>query len=129
MTINQIVYNYLKTPIEALTGMNGFFYMENNNEVKAPYTTIFMVDDPRDNLSLCASEEGQTRFQIDVFDIYHDTGINYRSDIELIAQGLQSQTINGYTLYNAQVLNINDRANTENNLFQFSFELIVSWEK
>ena len=127
MTINQAVFNYLKPLMPS--GLNGFFYLENNNSVKAPYSTIFQIDDPKDRTLLCATDEGQTRFQIDVFDLYHDTGIDYRYEWETIASGLRGQTFDDIYVMDSQVVNEADRPNTENNLFQFSFELLVMWRK
>lgn len=127
MTINQIVFNFLQPLIPS--GINGFYYLENNNSVKAPYSTIFQIDDPKERALLCPDDEGQTRFQIDVFDLYHDTGIDYRQSIQEACEGLRGYSESGFDIWNAQVFNVSDSPNTVNNLFQFSFELVVNWRK
>ena len=127
MTINQAVYNYIKPLIPS--SLTGFYYLENNNQSVAPYGTIYQIDDPKVKTSFCATDEGQTRFQIDIFDNDHARGIDLREQMYEIAEGINPSVISDITIYNAIISNVTDRANTVNGLFQFSFEIVISWQK
>lgn len=127
MSINEVVFNYL-LPLKP-SGMTGFYYLENNNESLPPYSTIFQIDDPRDIILLCPDDQGQTRFQLDVFDFDHTTGINTREEYIALVEGLRAQVISGYSIRDSKVVNTSDRSNSINNLFQFSLEFIVQWQK
>ena len=128
MSISETFYNYINTNF---TSTNGVFYLINDNEVKAPYAVISLIDDPQETLSLCATDQGQSRFQMDIYEIASKikNGNDKREDLKAVVRGLIAQTISGYKFINVQAINSADRQGTEGNLIQYSFEALVEWEQ
>lgn len=128
MTINQVVYNSIRNN-SSMNVFNGFYYLVNDNKVKQPYATIYLLDDPKEIDSLCVTDQGQARFACDVYTRTFVKGIDYREIYQGVVKELESQTSNGIKIYKVEIVNIGDRSNTVEGLFQFSFEAIIFWEK
>lgn len=128
-SIQQVIYSHIKNSVTMQTNFNGVFYIVNDNKVKAPYATIFGVDDPREIKSLCALDQGQTRIQCDSFTTTVVKGIDVREIYISVIKELQATTTLGVNIYNIEIINVVDRSDTINGLFQFSFEAIIYWEK
>ena len=128
-TVNQIVYSYLLTESNMTTAFTGgFYYVLNDNKKKQPYATIYMIDDPQDNLFLCPTNQGQARFGCDVFTDDYIDGINKRQIYMDAIKGLESTTSSGVNIWKVDNVNAVDRSERINGLFMYSFESIVSWE-
>ena len=134
-TINKVFYTQLKNDatmkttfgLDSNSKANVYYIV--NDKVKQPYATIWLVDDPKDNALLCDNDYGAARFQCDTFTKNYVTGINKREIFQNVVKSLQPITVSGLTIYQVDVLNVNDRANTVDGLFQFSFEAILYWNK
>ena len=109
-------------------GKAGVYHIEARDK-KQPYATIWNIDDPKDDAFLCAVEEGQTRYQCDVFTKKQINGINKREVFKTVVDNLQPSKIDGFDIYQVEVINEAERGNTVNGLFQFSFEAILHWSK
>lgn len=129
ITVNQIVYNYLKNDSTMITAFTKFFYLVNDNKVKQPYATIFTVDDPKDVESICVTDQGQMRFQCDTFTKTFVKGIDKREIYQQAFGDLVNTTTSNIFIWKIDIVNVVDRSETINGLFDFGFEAIVHWER
>lgn len=128
MTINQVVYNTIRVN-PAMDVYNGFYYLINDNKAKQPYATIHLLDDPKEIDSLCATDQGQARFACNTFTRTFVKGIDMREVYQGVVKELENQTINGIRIFKVEIVNIVDRSDTIEGLFQFAFEAIIHWGK
>jgi len=127
-TINDAVYNYLINDSAMKSTFTKVFYLINKNIEDKNFATIYLTDDPKDIKDLCVGDQGQARFQCDAFTVGVE-GTNKRQVFQDTMLALFPSTLSGYNIWKVDVVNVNDRPNTINELFQFSFEAIVHYVK
>lgn len=134
MTVNEVFMTYLRNDATmkttfGLTGTKAKVYYIANKEEKHDYATIWMIDDPKELLSLCVGDQGQSRFQCDSFTKAFVDGINARDDFQGVVGALKATIVSDINVFKVDIVNANDRADTINGLYQFSFEAVLHWEK
>ena len=125
--IHSVYLNYLKANLP--TNVKGMYLIEKSTNAETPYGVVFDVDDPKVIMNLCVSDQGQTRFQVDVFDTRAPRGQLSRDALQATTLALTNTTISGIYISSARITNIVSRPNTVDKLFQLSFEVILEWEK
>jgi hypothetical protein len=125
MSLGNTFYDYINTNF---TSTNGVFMNLNDNEVVAPYVVINLVDDPMVHNNLCKTEQGQARFQMDIYTTKVKDGYTKREALQAVVRNLSGKVVDGYSFINVQALNANDRFGAVGQLYQYSFEAYVEWE-
>lgn len=128
MTINQVVYNFLRNNSAIDDVLNGVFYIEADAETPESYLTVQMIDDPKDSVSFSVDDQGQSRFLLSLFQKSYTTGINNRNIIQTEVKKLEATITSGINIFRVKIENIYDREKTIDNLYQFSIEVSFDWE-
>jgi hypothetical protein len=134
-SINEIFHKYLRnnSELQTIFGVDRYnkanVYYTVNDKVKQPFGTIWMIEDPRAKTFLCNDKSGQALFQCDTFTKNYVNGINYRETFIDEVKKLQPYTTQGITIWQADITDVNDRADTVQGLFQFSFTVMLNWYK
>jgi hypothetical protein len=124
--IQKVYLNYLKANLPA--DVKSMSLIE-NKDGDYPYGVVFDVDDPKTKMNLCVSDQGQTRFQVDVFDKRAPRGQESRDSLQASTEALTNTTIEGIYIASARITNVVSRPNTVDSMFQLSFECVLEWEK
>ena len=128
-TINEIFYEHLINDSALNAAVDNISYILNESNIKNNYAVTYMVDDPKDRLFLCADDEGQARFECILFHTQVSTGVNNRQIFQDTAKSIASTTVGDYRINDVNIVNVSDSATNINDLFEFSFEFVISWEK
>ncbi|MCP4373652.1 MAG: hypothetical protein GY797_36965 [Deltaproteobacteria bacterium] len=129
VSIGNVFYNHLKTDTDMISAFgSSIYYIENDNESKAPYATTYLSDDPRDRSFLCATDQGNATFECDNFAKTAPEGDTDRSAFIKAVRKLEGTTVDSFNIWRVEIINVIDRSNTINGLMQFSFSAVVYWK-
>jgi hypothetical protein len=128
-TVNEIVFNHLKNDSDMIAQFDRVYYTLNDNKTKSPYAVVYLIDDTKDIVENCPLDQGQARFQCEVYTKSYTKGINKRQIYQSVMKKLDSTVTDSFSLDYIKILNVNDSSDTINGLFNFNFETIVNWRQ
>lgn len=81
-SIIQAVYTEITSDAGIMSILNDrFYYFDVPEGIQAPYTRMWLVDDPRDRSSVCQDKGGLARIQFDIFEVDKITGVDVRESL------------------------------------------------